>query len=137
MITLDQYAGPWSDHIDFDAQRRANAEDLLIKVEALMEFAKADGIEFLIDPDTGSHVGGEIYGGFRPQSCPIGAPNSKHKQGQAVDIYDPDGKVDAWCMANLDRLRQCGIYLEHPDFTKRWSHWQSVAPGSGTRVFKP
>ena len=97
----------------------------------------ADGVVFPVNRKTGSQVSGEVYGGFRPQSCPIGAPGSNHKEGRAVDRYDPHGLIDMWCMAHQPSLRACGIYLEHPEATRGWSHWQSVPPRSGKVVFYP
>ena len=137
MITLDQYVGPWKDSPDWDAERIANAASLLAKCLDLEDEMASDGIVFPDNPKTGSGVSGEVYGGFRPQSCPIGAVHSNHKQGRAVDRYDPDGRIDMWCMAHLPSLRKHGIYIEHPDATPHWSHWQSVPPGSGNTVFRP
>lgn len=137
MITLDQYAGVWKNSPDWDAIRQANAAMLLAKVDDLETEMGMDGIEFPVNPKTGSGVSGEVYGGFRPQSCPIGAKHSNHKEGRAVDRYDPDNRIDHWCMGHQPRLRFHGIYLEHPDSTPGWSHWQSVRPASGDTVFKP
>jgi hypothetical protein len=102
-----------------------------------MRYAMDDGVNFPVNPRTGSCVSGETYGGFRPQSCPIGSPKSSHKEGMAVDIYDPKGEIDNWCMENLNRLEECGLYLEHPSKTVHWCHVSTRAPGSGRRVFMP
>lgn len=37
----------------------------------------------------------------------------------------------------VDRLAVHGIWLEHPEATPGWSHWQSVGVRSGNRVFRP
>jgi len=95
------------------------------------------GIRFPDNPKTKSGISGETFGGFRPQDCPIGAPTSRHKQGQAVDRYDPGDLIDAWCMAHQDRLAAYGIWLESPTATPGWSHWQCVGVPSGNRVFFP
>ena len=95
------------------------------------------GVEFPDNPITHSGVSGETYGGFRPQSCPIGAPHSQHKEGSAVDRYDPLGEIDDWIMAHQEIARAYGIYIEHPSATIHWSHWQNVAPKSGHTVFFP
>lgn len=138
MITLEQYAGPWGAHPDFTAAMRANASDKLLpavdKLEAVMIIA---GVSFPNDPDTCCGVGGEKYGGFRPKDCPIGAPSSKHKQALAVDRYDPENEIDAWCLAHPAVLAECGIWIEHPSATPGWSHWQCVPPKSGRRFFYP
>lgn len=137
MINLDQYFGRWIYHPDATEERKENAKRLLEAVNALESEALLDGVEFPRNPVTGNGVSGREYGGFRPQACTQGAPNSSHKQGLAVDRFDPDGKIDAWCMKNLDKLETAGIYIEHPDDTHGWSHWTIRPPGSGKRVFKP
>jgi hypothetical protein len=137
MITLDQYFGDWYECPDATEKRKDNAERLLDACSDLEALARADGVVFPINQKTGSQVSGETYGGFRPQACSIGAAHSSHKEGLAVDIYDPDGEIDAWCMAHQDLMAQCKIYIEDPNYTKGWSHWTIKAPGSGHRVFIP
>ena len=137
LLTLDQYFGPWRNHPDATKLRRENAVRLLWSVDHLAAIAAADGVVFKPNPKTGSIVSGQQYGGFRPQSCCEGAQNSSHKEGLAVDLYDPIGIVDAWCMRNFDHLEACGIYIEHPTATVGWSHWTIRAPGSGRRAFYP
>lgn len=137
MITLQQYFGKWWNDPDATPTRVANAERLLLVCDELEALAVADGVEFPDNPATGSGVSGQTYGGFRPQSCPQGAPKSSHKDGLAVDLYDPENKIDDWCMKNQDKLKKCGIYIEHPDSTPHWSHWTIKPPGSGRTVFYP
>ena len=137
MITIEQYFGPWIDDPDATDERKANAAKLLAACSDLEAKAIADGVPFDTNQKTGTGVSGETYGGFRPQACPIGAVHSSHKEGLAVDRYDPEGEIDAWCMAHQDELAACGIYIEHPDYTRGWSHWTIRAPGSGHRVFIP
>lgn len=138
MITILDYAGKWLNTPDWTPEREANArERLLPAVQMLEDMMAADGIVFPVNPATGNGVSGKYYGGFRPQACTIGAPQSNHKQGLAVDRFDPANAIDNWCMAHLDALEQCGIWIEHPDKTDGWSHWQCVPPHSGNRVFWP
>lgn len=137
MITYEQYIGPWAKSTDLTAERQANAVRLLYAVEDLMRELIAAGVRFPFNPKTLTQVSGETYGGFRPQACPIGAPRSSHKEGLAVDIYDPDNKIDEWCMVNQDRLAHFGIYIEHPSATPHWSHWTIRPPVSGHTVFYP
>lgn len=138
MITFDHVVGKWADSCDLTAQRVANITgSLLPAVNHLLAWMIGDGITPKINPATRTYVSGQQYGGFRPQSCPEGAPHSAHKEGLAVDLYDPDGAIDAWCLTNLDKLEGCGIYIEHPDATRGWSHWTTRAPASGRRVFHP
>lgn len=137
MIRIGQYIGGFYAHPDLTRTVEHNAIDLLEAVNKLMARAEEDQVTFPINPATRSQVSGHSYGGFRPQACPIGAPNSKHKRGQAVDIYDPGNLIDAWCLAHQDVLEECGIWIEHPDKTPHWVHMQNIAPRSGSRVFYP
>lgn len=137
MITIEQYFGPYADHPDGTTARIANAVLLLAACQKLEEIMRLDGVVFRDSPTTHSGVSGEGNGGFRPQDCPIGAARSSHKEGLAVDRYDPDGNIDLWCMNHQQVLAECGIYIEHPSKTLHWSHWTIKAPGSGNRVFKP
>lgn len=138
MITIDDLLGKWACSPDCTPERIDNATRLLLPAVAALELAMLeDGVIFPINPATGNQISGQTLGGFRPQVCSVGAARSNHKEGLAVDRYDPDGKIDAWCMANLDVVAACGIWLEHPSATSGWSHWQCVAPRSGRRVFMP
>lgn len=135
MITLEELFGPWAEHPDATEERKANARALLASVNNLLDEAANDGIIVLVNPATGSQVSGQTLGGFRPQSCTIGSPKSAHKQGRAVDVFDPKGKLDAW----LDdgKLEAFGLYREAPQATKGWCHLTDRAPGSGRRTFNP
>jgi hypothetical protein len=137
MITLAQYVGKYSQHPDWTAARQSNAKELLEKVNKLEEIMKADGVEFPENPVTKSGISGSTFGGFRPQDCTIGAAKSTHKEGKGIDRFDPHGHIDDWCLGHQDFLRVIGIWLESPSATNGWSHWQSVAPKSGRRVFYP
>lgn len=137
MILLHEYFGRRLDHPDATPERFANAERLLSAVEKLELLAMADGVEFPDNPATGTGVSGQEFGGFRPQNCKVGASNSAHKEGLAVDLYDPANAIDAWCMDNQNLLVECGIYIEHPNHTPRWSHWSIKPPRSGKHVFIP
>lgn len=135
MISIDEYVGPHSESEDWTPDRKANAEVLLEKVNPLLEAAEANGVPLDMNPKTGSLVSGTQYGGFRPQSCPEGAPRSSHKEGQAVDVYDPHGYLDRWLTDLI--LEKNGLYREHPADTNGWCHLTTRAPGSGRRSFHP
>lgn len=60
---------------------------------------------------------------------------SKHLEGKAIDITDPDGKLMAWAKANVKILEEIGLWCE--DATKGWVHFQSISPKSGKRFFMP
>ena len=137
MITLNQYVGPHRDSPDWTTARQLNASNLLKACASLEVEMARGGVAFPDNPVTKNGVGGSTFGGFRPQNCPIGAPKSSHKEGLAVDRFDPRGEIDAWCMAHLDRLAAHGIYIEHASATPGWSHWTIKAPKSGNRAFMP
>ena len=144
MITLAEYVGPYGDSVDWTLARRNNALKLLAACEKLQARMEADGVVFQTHSHTDNilhpridEVSGVTYGGFRPQDCPIGAPHSAHKEGQAVDIYDPKGQIDAWLLEFPLALVDFGLYIEHPDKTPGWSHWSTRRPGSGQHIFWP
>lgn len=135
MITAQQYFGPWLFNPDATPDRMINATDLLDKVNALMEELELMGVKFPINPATDSQVSGQTYGGFRPQSCPQGAPDSSHKQGQGVDIYDPKNEIDSAITDQL--LIAHDLYREAPMDTVGWCHLTTRSPRSGNRTFRP
>jgi hypothetical protein len=141
MITVDDYfMGRRETHplaLTPDIER--NATRTVNVANALLARAMSAGIHLGTNPKTGSGVNS----GWRPPALNAAtkgaATNSKHMTGMAVDVYDPDGKIDAWLMteAGQQALKDVGIWIEHPDATPGWSHWQIVPPGSGRRVFHP
>lgn len=137
MITLAEYVGVHSQSKDWTPERQANATDLLARVNRVIRRAMDDGVNFPVNPKTGSQISGNTFGGFRPQDCPQGAPKSNHKEARGIDMYDRLNKIDAWCMNNFDVLEEEGIWIEHPSATNTWSHWQSVPPKSGNRAYYP
>lgn len=136
MITLEEYVGPHTDSPDWTSERKANAEVLLLDVNALLEYLTADiGVEPQVNPKTGSQVSGTTFGGFRPQDCCEGAPDSSHRDGSGVDVYDPQGYLDD--ALNNTLLEKYGLYREHPSATPGWLHLTKRAPRSGNRSFYP
>lgn len=132
MITLQQlFIGrPHSE------EQENNAVVLLDRVNSLLyEYTSKTGQERPINPHTGNLISGLTEGGFRLPDCPQGAPDSSHKQGQAVDIYDPHGTLDKWL--NDEILTKFDLYREHPDSTEGWCHLSTRAPHSGHRTFYP
>lgn len=137
MITLNDYVGPHAKSPDWTLHRQTCATNMLAKCNSLKQEMEKDGVIFQTNPKTETNISGNTFGGFRPQSCPEGAPNSSHKEGRGIDIYDPDGKIDEWCMFHVERLKVHGIHIEHPFKTPSWSHWTDRAPPSGRQVFYP
>ena len=135
ILIMDYWMGRDSKYRgELTGQIRANADDLLRKVNSLIDL---NGLALENSPVTGS----PITSGWRPAainaSVPGAAVRSKHMTGQAVDLYDPEGDLDGWCMTHTDKLVAAGLWQEHPSATKNWIHLQSVAPRSGNRVFYP
>lgn len=120
---------------DLTAEIVRNATHLLRRVNNLLVLMHDIQIE--PHPITGN----PITSGWRPPEINAGtkgaAPRSKHMSGNAVDLYDPEAEIDAWCMEHLDFLAEAGLWLEHPSATKGWCHLQQVPPKSGRRVFYP
>lgn len=134
-LTTTDVIGKWAGHIT--PAQHDNIDRLVATANALIEVMVSDGVMFPVNPMTGSIVGGETLGGFRPQNCPIGAPNSAHKMGMAVDLYDPNNAIDKWLWNHRSTLNTSGLWFEHPDATPRWSHWSIRPPRSGARFFRP
>ena len=74
------------------------------------------------------------------------AKHSLHLRGAAADLEDDDGKLAAWCNANLDLLEHFNLWMEDTRYTRekrdngtwaQWVHLQRFPPKSGKRVFIP
>lgn len=91
--------------------------------------------------DAGDTEQRKVTSGWRPPSynatVPGAALRSKHMTGQAIDIADPEGDLDEWCLKNITTLLRLGLWLEHPSATKGWCHLQIVPPKSGNVIFYP
>ena len=133
MISYFDYVGKWDN--DVTDEIHDNIQVLLARVNDLLRAYESDGHPVRINPATGTCVSGKEFGGLRPPHCTQGAPNSAHKKGQAVDITDPDGKLDSWVTDAI--LEEFDLYREHPDDTNGWLHLSIRRPGSGRRTFKP
>jgi len=139
MITLEQYwMGRDVTHATaMTPQIERNAFDTVERANKLLILARGFGIDTQVDQRTKSNCSG----GWRPPAVnritPGAALNSKHLDARAIDLYDPDGDLDEWLLANPKILKDLGLWLEHPSATKGWSHVQTVAPKSGNRVFYP
>ena len=130
MISIEDYFGRHSGGPKPSEEVRANALELLSKVNAMLADIQLQEAQ---EP--------KVNSGWRPQgynaTIPGAAPNSKHITGQAVDLADPDGALDDFLFVRPARLIEHGLYMEHPLATKGWVHLQCVAPRSGNRIFYP
>ncbi len=116
---------------------RLNADITLSCVNALLFSMWGDGIVPELSPITLTPV----TSGWRPAvinaATPGASVRSLHLTCEAIDLYDPEGVLDDWCMQHTTLLAGHGLYLEHPAATKGWCHLQTRAPRSGNRVFYP
>lgn len=140
MITLGEYFGAKFTHPDATESRKGNARELLHRVNGLLGVAEMAGVYVApIDPDTGTCIsgarGGAGDGGFRLQNSSTGAAKSQHKEGNAVDVYDPHNTLDDWL--DDETLAEHGLFREDPSDTPGWCHLQAHPPGSGRHTFKP
>ncbi len=127
-VTAEQILSSDSSHSDRQAVAPQfvvdNATDLAAKLTLLM-----------------SHYGNRptIHSGYRTPAANKaagGAPKSSHITGQAVDFRDPLRIFSTWCLAHLDLLAECELWMEDPASTPTWTHLQS-RPVPGKRVFQP
>lgn len=139
MITLQDY---WMGRdVEYaaalNADIRHHAAITIERVNKLLVLAKTGGVSLEIHPRTRSLVSSGWRSPAVNAATPGAAPRSKHMTGQALDVYDPDGDIDEWALANPKILADLGLWQEHPSATKSWAHFQTVAPRSGNRVFYP
>jgi hypothetical protein len=123
----EEFADEWTPRI------RDNAALTIERVNYLLEaYSKS----------TGDQRPRRVNSGWRPIAINMrvrgSAMRSKHISGQACDMSDVHGGLDAWCVspAGLVELERIGLWLEHPDDTPTWTHFQTVPPDSKRRVFR-
>jgi hypothetical protein len=136
-INTGEYFGPYLQDSSVTPVILARSADLLTRVNYVYGLAHLAGCELPDNPSTGSGVSGSGHGGFRSPLCTVGAINSLHRTGEAVDRYDPSRKFASWCMAHQDILVDQGLWMESPQWTVSWVHLQSQPPRSGLRVYRP
>lgn len=84
----------------------------------------------------------KVSSGFRTSAVNSGIHNaakkSLHMNGQAVDIFDPDGKLKALVLERPELLADFGLWMEDPAATPGWQHLDTGkrSPRS-IRIFKP
>lgn len=79
-----------------------------------------------------------VTSGYRPgyyNTRAGGAPNSAHTTCEAVDFLDKGQELSSWLVQNPDILRECGLFLENPKFTRTWAHLD-IRPRTN-RIFNP
>lgn len=70
------------------------------------------------------------------------AAKSLHLLGLAVDVRDTDGSLMNWVIANLQLMKDLGVYIENFEWTRDpvlgyWVHFGIKAPASKKRIFVP
>lgn len=71
---------------------------------------------------------------FDPAKVPT---RSRHLFGAAADIADSKRELQAFLLKNQDLLEKAGLWCEAFEATPTWVHFQTQAPASGRRFFKP
>ena len=137
IVSAEDYFGQWITHPDVTAEVMANAVAFLPLVNDLLQVCIDGGVVLEVNPRTKTYVAGETYGGFRPSTCPQGAPASSHKVGRGIDIYDPENELDGFLMLHQKLLKDRELFIEAPESTPRWTHITNRAPNSGKTVFNP
>lgn len=107
---------------------KKNLTELLNKVNALLADLKITNVK--------------VSSGFRTSAVNAAIPNaakrSLHMQGKAIDLVDLNGAIDAAIINRPDLLKKHGLWLEHPDDTKNWTHLDmGTRTDRPVRVFKP
>jgi hypothetical protein len=140
-ITVNQYFSKYKDQFENEIRPPIveNATVLIGKVNILLKHLQSEGIGLDLVPVKNLLVC--FTSGWRPRAVnaviPGAAKFSLHMSGEAIDLSDPDGMIDEWCMSNTRVLRELGLYMEHPSATKGWCHLQSRPPKSGRLIFYP
>lgn len=138
MLDLMDYFRMRIDHPYATSERKHNAIVLLNRVNRLLEYYKDDTErEVGIDVDTGTQIsgsrGGSGDGGFRLPQSRTGVKGSSHKQGQGVDLYDPQGNLGKWI--TTAHLEEYDLYQEAMKYTPGWVHLQTRP--TSRRIYRP
>lgn len=134
MITLQQY---WMGR-DLTHKGELTRE---ILDNATNTVARANLLIALFEKETGIILSG-VASGWRPAGVNAATSNagksSNHITADAVDIRDNDARAFArWCLRNLNKLAEFGLWMENPQWCPTWVHLQTVPPKSGKRVYIP
>ena len=134
MITLrDYYMGRNESHRgELTDQIAANAQTIVNRANILLTMF------YEANPQAARR---NVRSGWRPAAVNAGTPNaaahSKHLTAEAIDVEDNDRELAKWCAAKTKVLEAFEVWMERPEATPTWCHWQSGPPGSGVRYFWP
>jgi len=128
MLTLEAYFGQHAADAapgELLPEYQDNAADLLPRVTALLaELGITSPVQ---------------RSGWRPAATNAATANaaakSKHMTGNAVDVADNDGSINA---AVTDAMLEAhGLWRESPAACPTWCHMQNLPPHSGKRTYFP
>jgi hypothetical protein len=130
--TLDEFLMGREKQYPIDEDMRTNAQHTLTKLNEFMSLFYAANSSLKKLP---------ITSGYRPAAINEKTANSAKKSNHmvclAADIFDPERKLAKFCLDNLDKLAEIGLWVEDFRWTPNWTHFQIVSPKSGKRVFVP
>lgn len=130
-LTIEKFLMGRIKYDDLSPEMKADAEDLLEKVNALL----ADF--YTHNPEESERV---ITSGYRTPAANAaagGAKKSRHMICQAVDISDPTGTLGKWLTRQPEKLAEFDLYMEAKSATPTWTHLQLTPPKSKKRIFLP
>ena len=107
MITLKEYLMGRDKDFPIDIHQARNAADLLIRVNYL--FGRLN-------------LHAPVSSGYRPSAINHqigGAKMSTHTMCAGIDLLDQYGKIGILLSKRTDLLKECGLWLENPDYTKK------------------
>jgi hypothetical protein len=121
-----------------------NADRWLLRANAVLEWALADGVDVGIDQISGN----PIASGRRPPGANAATANaaaaSTHLTCEGGDIQDlADRRFACWLVKQQGALERAGLWLEDPRWTggrtntDPWAHLQTRGPRSGNRIYVP
>lgn len=127
-ITENEYFNVFYSSPEVTQKIRNNVKELLKRVNSLLTDLGFELNEII------------VTSGFRTQKHNKkvgGAKFSRHTQGLAVDIYDPNGTVYARIVRNTSNLTSRDLSVEDGRYTPDWVHIQWPPPPSGKPIFIP
>lgn len=140
-ISSAQVIGRYAGHPALSDAVRTHVTQTCYVVNVICTLAEHAGVLLENDPDTGTSISGIKDGvgggGWTPPEIARGASNSPHYDGNAIDRFDPKRQLMRWCLKNVQKLVDLGVYMEHPQWTSVWCHFQRVPPRSHSRWYVP
>ena len=108
MILLDELLMGRDKEYPPSEQLLKNACDLLARVNYLLGWLKQNR---------------QLSSGYRPGIYNKNyAKKSPHLTLEGLDLVDIDRSLGKILLDNIPMLKELGLYLEHPNYTKGWAH---------------